>query len=115
MVKIERLRNSEDILKVLRSNKKCFSNVATLTYLKNNVQSPRVAIIVSKKISNKAVVRNKVKRQIRAIIRELNMILPNQDMVIIAKSTWLDGDFTNNKKIVRGLLKKAGGSLINGN
>lgn len=115
MVKIERLRDGDDITKVIKSNKKVCSNVANLFYLKNNVQSTRMTVIVSKKVSNKAVIRNKVKRQIKAIIRELRLVIPNCDVVIIAKSSWLDSDYTNNKKIMRGLIKKAGGSLVNGN
>lgn len=115
MLKIERLKKSEDILRVIKKNKKCCSNIANLFFLKNNVQSSRYTVVVSKKISNNAVVRNKVKRQIKAIIRELNLIIPNHDIVIIAKQAWLESDYLNNKKIIRGLFKKAGGNLGNGN
>lgn len=115
MNKNERLRKSDDIVAVIKSRKKNCSSIANLFYLPNDVCSCRIAIVVSKKISNRAVVRNKIKRQIKAIIHKNKLSMPNTDVVIIAKSEWKIDDFFKNQKIICGLFKKENRrSFLNG-
>ncbi len=50
--------------------------------------STRIGISISKKVSKKAVVRNRIKRQIRAILRQmLPFISKGWDIVIVVKPT----------------------------
>ncbi len=53
---------------------------------KNNLKTARFGFIVSKKISNKAVIRNKVKRRLRAIVyKKIPLIKKGIDVVIITQ------------------------------
>ncbi len=108
MNKVNRLKNGNQIQKVLKQNNKLFSNICNIYYENlhqlNSVY--KIAIIVSKKISKKAIIRNKVKRQIRAIINDFNFSIPNLNIVIIAKPNWLNTNFHICKKILLDLFKK---------
>lgn len=111
---IERLRDSDLIYQVIKVGKRAHSNVANLFYKKSNLQSSRLAIVVSKKISNRSVVRNKVKRQVRAIVREMKINPGCNDMVIIVKPEWLNHEYCANKNVLFGMFRKVGGVVRNG-
>jgi len=53
---------------------------------KNTLGHPRVGLVVSKKVSKKAVVRNRIKRQIRENFRLQKASLGAHDFVIVAKA-----------------------------
>lgn len=53
---------------------------------KNQVGKPRLGLVVSKKVSKKAVVRNHIKRQVREIFRSQQATLGAIDFVVIAKT-----------------------------
>ena len=53
---------------------------------KNTLGQPRVGLVVSKKVSKKAVVRNRIKRQIRENFRLQNASLDAHDFVVVAKA-----------------------------
>lgn len=111
MNKVNRLKDGNQIQYVLKQNKKLFNNICNIYYWKVQNNEPyKIAIIVSKKISKKAVIRNKVKRQIRAIISSMNINLTNIYLVIIAKSTWLDTDYVDCKKTLIKLFQRIGGA-----
>ncbi len=76
-------------------------------YFKNkeNLEA-RVGISVSKKIGN-AIIRNKIKRQIRMMLGQiLNFNEYDYDLIIIARNSYFDNSYENNKKILERLLKK---------
>lgn len=58
----------------------------TLITSPNQVGVSRIAFVVSKKISKKAVVRNKLKRRLRHGTRHFLNALPANDYLLIAKS-----------------------------
>lgn len=93
MKKQYRVKKSKEIEDILKNH--CFSSSPYFT-LYNKEQSEtnhfRYAVSVSKKIGN-AVVRNKIKRQIRAIIRGLN-VKSNMDVFIIARGKIVEIDFS---------------------
>lgn len=63
-----------------------FFQAFTIKTKDNNLEFPRFAIIVSKKIDKKAVGRNKIKRQIRSFIKNLLAdIKKGKDVLIIVK------------------------------
>lgn len=71
-------------------------------YLKNNLTVSRFAVIVSVKVSNKAVIRNKIRRIVSANIQKLlPKLLPGLDVIIVAKYKVKDQKFL-----------QLGGSLI---
>ncbi|SRR5258708_1240779 len=63
------------------------SKLFTISFLnKKDEENPRIGFIVSKKISTKAVERNKIKRTLREIIRKnISYMKTGMDYVIIVK------------------------------
>lgn len=52
---------------------------------KNSLNHSRLGLVVSKKVSKKAVIRNRIKRQIREVFRRQQKHLGSFDFVVIAK------------------------------
>ena len=65
-----RLQKKKDFERVFKQGKGVRAGFLFLKVIKNNLESSRFGFIVSQKISKKAVIRNKIKRRLRAIIRE---------------------------------------------
>lgn len=81
-----RLTNKSGIEKVFKKGRIINSNLFLIKSHYNQSVFSRFTIIVSSKISKKAVIRNRIKRRLREIIR-LNIlkIKPGHDFIIIAK------------------------------
>lgn len=105
MKKEYRIKKSKEIEEVLK-NKKYSSNPYFSIYIKENNENHhfRYAISVNKKIG-KAVVRNRIKRQVRSIISQIE-IKDNIDLFIIVRSKVLDIDFDEMNKQILYLLRK---------
>jgi ribonuclease P protein component len=100
--KERRLRSTFEFQKVREKSNKLFSKSLLIYYLDNNLTYPRLGVIVSKKVSKKAVVRNRIKRQIREIFRlNQNKISPI-DLVVIAKQS---AEESNYQQIESNLMK----------
>lgn len=80
-----RLKKKKDFQKVFKKGKGLRENLITLKWVNNNLETSRFGIVISKKISKKAVLRNKIRRRLR---EEIKKILPHFkkgiDIVIIA-------------------------------
>jgi ribonuclease P protein component len=83
--KSEVLRSRSQITKTLdEGRKKRIGTYCTIVYTPNKLNRVRLGIIASKKIGN-AVVRNRAKRRIREVFREIkSRINPAMDVVIIS-------------------------------
>ena len=105
MKKQYRVKKSNEIESILK-NRKYSSNSFFTVYKKNNPETShfRYAMSVNKKIGH-AVVRNRLKRQIRAIIREFN-IIDNVDIFIIVRNKILNLSFQEIKKQLEDLFKR---------
>ena len=105
MKKEYRIKKSKEIEEVLK-NKKYTSNPYFTIYIKENNENHhfRYAMSVNKKIG-KAVVRNRLKRQIRSIISQIT-IKDNIDLFIIVRNKVLDIDFNEMNKQIFYLLRK---------
>ena len=64
----QRIRTSEDIIKVIRHGKRRSQGIVTCYFLAKPGTLSRITVIVDSKVSKKAVVRNLLKRQVRAIL-----------------------------------------------
>ena len=82
--KSKRLLNSGQYKSVLRKGKKLFNPLFLLFILPNNQTQPRLGITVSKKVSKRAVDRNRIKRQVREYFRLNQNLVSNFDVVLIA-------------------------------
>jgi len=85
-----------------------FSSLLKLKYLANDQELSRLAIVVSTKVSRKAVLRNRLKRQLREIIR-LNQknIKPGYDIIVSVNSQALNKNYQQLEKSIGTLLAKA--------
>ncbi len=69
----QRIRASRDILAVFRRGERARTGPVSLFYLPLLGGETRVTVIADKKVSKKAVVRNQVKRQVRAILQQADL------------------------------------------
>ena len=83
MNKDYRIRKNEQFDKIIKQGKRIRTEPLNLFVIKNEENKFRLGVATSKKIGN-AVVRNKVRRQIKAIMRNYKTII-NLDVVIVAK------------------------------
>ncbi len=79
-----RLKLKKDFERVFKEGKGYKENCLYLKLVKNNLESSRFGFAVGKKYSNKATLRNKIKRRLREIIRPaLPDIKKGADAVIV--------------------------------
>jgi len=103
-----RLKKKKDFEKVLKRGKGFREDFLFLKLIKNNFKISRVGFIVSKKISKKAVQRNKIKRKLREIIQlYLAKIQPGFDLVFLAKPGIEKRDFWEIEQTIDKILKKS--------
>ncbi len=94
-----RLHNDKDIKRLVQGGKTFFLPQMIIKYQKNNQLGTRLAVVVSTRVDKRAVVRNRVKRQIREVLRmEVLKIKKNQDILFIIKKSCLDLSFVDIKK-----------------
>ncbi len=106
-----RLRKKKDFERVMkdRASKSVAVSFLAGRFLSNGLALSRVGFVVSKKISKKAVERNKVKRRLREATRSIiNKIRPGFDIVVFTRQGIVESDFTSIKQNLETLLKKAG-------
>ncbi|MGB9743517.1 MAG: ribonuclease P protein component [Minisyncoccales bacterium] len=107
-----RLQKRKDIILVFKKGKTFKYQQLILKTRNNQLNNHRFTVIVSKKISKKAVVRNKIKRQLMELTRlKLNSLKnkPNQfkDNLLIALPGIEKKEFAEKKKIIDKLFKIA--------
>ena len=101
-MKINSLKKENDFKKVFKQGQVFGNRTFVMYFLKNRSPVNRLGIIVSKKISKKAVVRNKIRRQIKEAYR-LNeeKISHGYDVILIAREVIKTTDY---HKIEKSLL-----------
>ena len=95
-----RLRKRKEIEKIFRKGNSKNLDLVFIKFLRNNLENPRFCFVVSKKISNKAVIRNKIKRLLREVVRKevLPNLKTNCDYLVIAKPLILNKNYWQIKK-----------------
>ena len=102
-----RLSKEKDFKKTFQKGKSFFTKILGVKILKNNLEASRFGIVVSTKISKKAVQRNKIKRQIREVLRlNLDKVKPGFDVVIITLPAIRDLKYADTEKELLTALKK---------
>ena len=84
-----RVKTHEDFQEVIKAKQTVSNRIYVLYYKKNNLDHSRVGISASKKLGN-AVVRNKIRRQIRMMAKEVIDFDFSIDYCIIVRKTYLD-------------------------
>lgn len=101
-----RLTLKKDFDLVFKKGKGLNGDFLIFKALKNNLKQTRVGFVVSKKVSNKATIRNKVKRRLRAVIlEELKKSNPSADIIIIALPQAKDKGLLEIQKAIAKFLK----------
>jgi ribonuclease P protein component len=115
-----RLRNRHDYRTVYEQGFRCYSPHLTLIafsagdHLGTSVRSPTMfGISISKKVSKKAVIRNRIKRQIKGVIRtKLLSISSGWKVIIVVKPKAIECKYEHFLRELEELLKQA--KIING-
>lgn len=104
--KKNRLTKRKEFGYIYKNGKKAYSNDLTLIYIETKLANPRFGFVVTKKIG-KAVVRNKIKRQLSEIVR-LNLHLFNKkfNYIFVAKPSITEKSFNDIKDSVFKLLSR---------
>lgn len=86
-----RLRLDKDIKALFAKGKGVFGVVCGIKFRPNGLPVSRFAVVVGLKVSKKAVVRNRLRRQIRAMLRhELDHFRPGYDLMILVRPAAVD-------------------------
>lgn len=102
------LTQSRDFSRVKNTGLSIHHDLIILVYTQNDLDISRVAVIASKKIGN-AVVRNRVKRRIKACLQEFWIdIKPGWDLIFYSRVPIIDANYQDLRKAIKHLLEKAG-------
>ena len=105
--KQNRLKKEKDFNRVFRDGKKIKEDALFFQWAPNNLKISRFGFIVSKKISKKATMRNKIKRQLRELIRKRIAVLQKGiDGVFVTRPGLEKKGFSEIEKIVIHILSK---------
>jgi len=95
------LRKKKEFDQVFASGHSFYSPILGIKAHKNKLELNRFGIIISTKISKKAVIRNRLRRQIREILRHsLPKTENNYDLVIIVLDKIIGKEFGEIKEVL---------------
>ncbi|MHB8903834.1 MAG: ribonuclease P protein component [Patescibacteria group bacterium] len=96
-----RIRLDKEFDRVFKAGQSFYGKDLGFKLVRNNLEVSRFGILINTKVSKKAVIRNKIKRQIRAILEsKLENISLGYDLVIIVFPLILDKKFKEIEKIL---------------
>lgn len=107
MKKINIVKNSQDFETAIHKGKLYKNQYYIIYIMKNDKNYYRFGISVGKKISNKAIIRNKLKRQLKSIIdKNKNFYKNSQDYIIIMKRSCLEKNYQELENSFVDIMKK---------
>lgn len=105
--KINRLTKDKDFDNVFKKGRSSYNKILGIKTLVNNLTYCRFGILVSTKISKKAVERNKIKRRVRDIItKQTDNLKLGYDIIIIALPEIINKEYCDIKKSILYNFKK---------
>ena len=105
MKKQFRIKKSEEFAEIMGA-KKFYTCPSFVIYVKPRKEDhARVGISVGKKMG-KAVIRNKIKRQVRSMVQDIYTFDENFDTIILVRVKYHEENYINNKKLLERLIKK---------
>lgn len=105
MKKELRVKRNEDFQKIIQARKSVACKEFVLYSLKNECEHMRIGFSVSKKLGN-AVTRNRIKRQVREMAREVFDSNQSYDYVLIVRAAYLENDFQTNLEALKQLYQR---------
>jgi len=107
--KANRLKKKQDIEWVFKKGKGFKEDFLILKITKNRLSQARFAFVISQKVSKKAVIRNKIRRQLSEVIRmRLKKLKKGIDVLLITLPGFAIKDFWEMDEVIDKLFKKAG-------
>lgn len=107
--KLSRIKKEKDFEEIFRDSKSVKTALFIFRLRKNSMGFNRFAFVVSKKVSTKAVVRNKVRRRLsEAIKAKLSQLKTGNDLVVVALPGIEKKEFLDIKEAVNKALDKSG-------
>ena len=101
------VKESKDFEKTIKKGKFYKNNLYIIYVIDNDYNNYRFGISVGKKISNKAVIRNKLKRRLKNIIDKYQNLYQNhKDYIIIMKRSCLDKSYQELESSFLEIIKK---------
>jgi ribonuclease P protein component len=105
--KTHRVRKTREFERVFSSRQSVYGRFVRISYIYGVVNITRCAVVISTKVSKKAVIRNKIKRRVRIIItRLLPELLPPLDLVIVCLPTSIEANIKEFEEDIRKTLEK---------
>ncbi|MDH6366825.1 MULTISPECIES: ribonuclease P protein component [unclassified Breznakia] len=105
MKKAYRIKKADEFTEIIK-NRQFYKSKGIILYVRKRKEDiPRVGITVKKKIGN-AVVRNKVKRQVRMMVQEIYSFEENFDSILLIREDYLENDYKNNKNNLERIVKQ---------
>lgn len=106
--KEHRLTKKQDFAAVRKHGRSFFSSLFRVSVRPSKGEHSRFAVVVSTKVSKKATDRNRLRRQIREVVRaQLPKIGTGYDVVISVRSSARDASFAKLSEELDTLFKKA--------
>lgn len=102
-----RIKKKKEIEETFKKGQSFKQDFLILKTLKNDLAFSRFCFVVPKKVSKKAVDRNKIKRKIRQAVRLITNFESNTDNLIIVLSEAKEKTFQEIEQALRKLFKKA--------
>jgi len=107
--KQNRLKKKKDCDSVIKQGRHNADRFLVLKFKSNSLEQSRIGFVVSKKISKKAVERNRIKRRLREIVKkEISELKNGIDLVFLVKKNIITAEFSEIEYSVKSLLKKSG-------
>jgi len=93
--------------RVFKTGQSFYGKVLGIKMIQNKLPDSRFGLLVGLKVSKKAVIRNKIKRQIRSIIsQEIPLLKSGKDVVIVVFPLILEKNFEEIKKFIQNGFEK---------
>lgn len=107
LAKENRISLDKEFDRVFKTGQSFYAKVLGLKTTVNDLGAARFGIMVGLKVSKKAVIRNKVRRQIREIIHsELPLLRSDRDTIIIVLRPILEKNFEEINQVIKAGFKK---------
>ncbi|HBA36283.1 TPA: ribonuclease P protein component [Candidatus Falkowbacteria bacterium] len=107
--KNKRIRLNKDFDHTFKTGQSFYGQILGIKAAKNILPGNRLGIIINTKVSKKAVVRNRLKRQIREIVKkEFSLLTTGHDLVIIVFPPIIDKNFLEITAVIKTGLKRLG-------
>lgn len=104
-----RLHLDKDIKTLFAKGKGVFGVCCGVKFRKNGLETSRFAVVVGTKVSKRAVIRNRLRRQIREVIRlRLGEMKPGFDVMVLVRKEAIGKTYAELEKHTLSSLKKAG-------